>query len=170
MAFAKCCKRIYLELKHTLLSGRWSIWSNSITIFFFLQIWTLQSQWRAMPNFSSSEEVNFIIFAIFSNGGHLIFSTPLNFIILKHCSQVIPSVKFEKHESSRCLNCWRMKHDAPWRVQARCFGMTIAHYDPSGQMRLKYIFIFNKHTYVYFSISYSLISYEKCFQPLKLPC
>ena len=46
--------------------------------------------------FSSSEEkFDFVIFAIFSNGGHLGYSTRLKFIILRPWWQVVLHVKFE---------------------------------------------------------------------------
>ena len=48
----------------------------------------------------SGEKIDFIDFAIFSNGGHLGFSTILNFIILKLESLVMLHVKFENYECS----------------------------------------------------------------------
>ena len=43
----------------------------------------------------SGEKVDFVIFAIFSNGGHLGYSTRPNFIILRPWWQVMLHVKFE---------------------------------------------------------------------------
>ena len=43
----------------------------------------------------SRENGNFISFAIFSNGGHLKFSTTLNFIILKSLSLIMLLMKYE---------------------------------------------------------------------------
>ena len=52
-----------------------------------------------MPNFniilSASGEVEFVIFATFSNGSHLGFSIYLKFIILKPYSQVMHHVKYQ---------------------------------------------------------------------------
>ena len=39
-------------------------------------------------------------FAIFSNGGHLEFSTKLSFTILKPCSLIMLHVKFKIHGCS----------------------------------------------------------------------
>ena len=52
-----------------------------------------------IPN-GSGEEVDFVVFAIFSNGGHLGFSTWPNFTILRPWSQVMLHVKFENHGTS----------------------------------------------------------------------
>ena len=48
----------------------------------------------------SGEEVDFVVFVIFSNGGHLGYSTGPNFTILKPWSQVILHVKFENCRGS----------------------------------------------------------------------
>ena len=48
----------------------------------------------------SGEKVNFVGFAIFSNSGHLGFSTRLNFTILKPCSLIMQQVKFDNHGCS----------------------------------------------------------------------
>ena len=48
---------------------------------------------------SDSGEVDFVIFAIFSNGGHLGYLTGPNFTIMRPWSQVMLHVKFE---SCRC--------------------------------------------------------------------
>ena len=45
----------------------------------------------------SGEKVDFGSLAIFSNSGHLLLPTSLNFIILKPCSLVMQHVKFENH-------------------------------------------------------------------------
>ena len=82
-----------------------------------------------MPNFSiilsASGEVEFVIFATFSNGSHLGFSIYLKFIILKPCSQVMHHVKFEtiaaevseKHLFSKLFSNldrqWPMKDNQP---------------------------------------------------------
>ena len=56
-------------------------------------------QAKFQPNVSSHsrEKVDFIGFAIFNTGGHLGFSTRLNFLFLKPCSLIMPHVKFENH-------------------------------------------------------------------------
>ena len=45
----------------------------------------------------SGENDDFNSFAIFSNGGHLEFSTRLNFIVLKPWSPIILHMKFKIH-------------------------------------------------------------------------
>ena len=57
---------------------------------------------KFQPNIPSrsGENDDFISFAIFSNGGHLEFSTKLNFTILKPCSLIMVHVKFEIHRCS----------------------------------------------------------------------
>ena len=57
---------------------------------------------KFQPNVSSSsgEKVDFSGLAIFINSGHFLFSTRLNFIILKPCSLVMLHVKFENHGCS----------------------------------------------------------------------
>ena len=55
----------------------------------------------------SGEELDFVIFAIFSNGSHLGYLTGSNFTILRPWSQVMLHVKFENCRSrgrGRCLN------------------------------------------------------------------
>lgn len=49
---------------------------------------------------NSGEKGDFTGFAIFSVDSHLVFSTCLNFIILKPCSLIRLYVKFEIHERS----------------------------------------------------------------------
>ena len=57
---------------------------------------------KIQPKISSGSggEVDFVVFAIFSNSGHLGYSTRSNFIILRHWSQVMLYVKFENCRSS----------------------------------------------------------------------
>ena len=57
---------------------------------------------KLQPKISSGsgEEVDFVVFAIFSNSGHLGYSTQLNFTILRPWSQVMLHVKFENCRSS----------------------------------------------------------------------
>ena len=54
---------------------------------------------KFQPNIPSGSggKTDFIGFVIFSNGGHLGFSTRLNFNILKPCNIVILHVKFKNH-------------------------------------------------------------------------
>ena len=80
-------------------------------------------QAKIQPKISSGsgEKVDFVIFAIFSNGGHLGYSTWPNFIFLRPCWQVMLHVKFE---NCRCnsfiekdvwifvFKCWRTMHEA----------------------------------------------------------
>ena len=56
---------------------------------------------KIQPKISSrsGEKVDYVIFAIFSNGGHLGYSTWPNFIILRPWWQVMLHVKFE------CCRC-----------------------------------------------------------------
>ena len=58
---------------------------------------------KIQPKISSGsgEKVDFVIFAIFSNGGHLGYSTRPNFIILRPWWQVMLHVKFVNY---RCNN------------------------------------------------------------------
>ena len=87
-----------------------------------------------MPKISSDsgEEVDFVIFAIFTNGGHLGYSTWPNFTILRPWCQVMLHVKFESYRCSSFIEedvrifvvkCWQTKH-------AGCIVMAIAHYAP----------------------------------------
>ena len=57
---------------------------------------------KFQPNIPSrsGENGNFNSFAIFSNGGHLEFSTRLNFIILKPWSLAMLHMKFKIHGCS----------------------------------------------------------------------
>ena len=57
---------------------------------------------KIQPKISSGsgEEVNFVVFAIFNNGGHLGFLARPNFTILRPWSQVMLHVKFENCRSS----------------------------------------------------------------------
>ena len=57
---------------------------------------------KFQPNIPShsGENDDFISFAIFSNGGHLEFSTQLNFIILKPWSLIMHHIKFKIHGCS----------------------------------------------------------------------
>ena len=54
---------------------------------------------KFQPNIPSrsGENNDFISFAIFSNGGHLEFSTRLNFTILKTWSLIMLHMKFKIH-------------------------------------------------------------------------
>ena len=55
-----------------------------------------------LPKISSGseEEVDFVVFAIFNNSGHLGYSTLSNFTILRPWRQVMLHVKFENCRSS----------------------------------------------------------------------
>ena len=57
---------------------------------------------KFQPNMlsGSGETVDFSGLAIFSNSGHFLFSTRLNFINLKPCSLIKLFVKFEYHGCS----------------------------------------------------------------------
>ena len=57
---------------------------------------------KFQPNIPScsGENDDFISFAIFSNGGHLGFSTRLNFTILKPWSLIMLHMKFKIHGCS----------------------------------------------------------------------
>ena len=57
---------------------------------------------KFQPNIPSrtGENDDFISFAIFSNGGHLEFSTRLNFSILKPWSLIMLHMKFKIHGCS----------------------------------------------------------------------
>ena len=77
------------------------LWSNSATIVFFILIpinikVLLIFHTEFQPNIPSrsGENDDFISFTIFSNGGHLDFSTRLNFTILKPWSLIMLLVKF----------------------------------------------------------------------------
>ena len=60
----------------------------------------LQTKFQLNILSRSGENADFISFAVFNNGGHLEFSTRLNFIILKSWSQIMLHVKFEIHGCS----------------------------------------------------------------------
>ena len=69
----------------------------------------------------SGEQVDFVIFAISSNGGHLEYSTWPNFIILRTWWQVMLHVKFENCRYNSFIEkdvwifvfkWWRTMHDA----------------------------------------------------------
>ena len=76
----------------------------------------------------------FCYFWIFSNGGHLWYSTQLNFTISRPCSQVMPHVKFENCRSSGFIEyvwrfgfkCWRTTDDA--RTGCWLVGFNITHW------------------------------------------
>ena len=57
---------------------------------------------KFQPNILSGSggKVDFISFAIFSNGGHFEFSTRLNFTILKPWSLIKLHIKFKIHKCS----------------------------------------------------------------------
>ena len=57
---------------------------------------------KFQPNIPSrsGENDDFISFAIFSNGGHLEFSTTLNYTIMKLLSLIMLYVKFKIHGCS----------------------------------------------------------------------
>ena len=83
-----------------------SLWPNSAIDFFIFTIFNTKVPLMFHANFQpnipngSGEEVDFVVFAIFSNGGHLGFLTWPNFTILKPCSLVMLQVKFETHGCS----------------------------------------------------------------------
>ena len=76
-----------------------------VLLFFFISInikVLLIFHTKFQPNTPSrsGENGDFISFAIFSNGGHLEFSTRLNFTILKSWSLIMLHIKFEIHGCS----------------------------------------------------------------------
>ena len=101
-----------------------------LTIFFIFTILNtyvpLIFHAKIQPKISSGsgEKIDFVIFAIFSNGSHLGYSTWPNFIILRPWWQVMLHVKYE---NCRCntfiekdvwifvFKCWQTMHDA-WRT------------------------------------------------------
>ena len=79
---------------------------------------------KIQPKMSSGsgEKADFVIFAIFSNGGHLEYSTWPNFIILRPWCQVMLHVKFENCRCNSFIDkdvwifgfkCWRTN---AWRT------------------------------------------------------
>ena len=92
---------------------------------------------KIQPKISSGygEEVDFVVFAFFSNSGYLGYSTWPNFTILRPWSQVMLHVKFENCRSRSFIEdvwifafkSWRTTHNT--RI-----GMAIAHYGPLGQV------------------------------------
>ena len=67
---------------------------------FYNSEYLLTFQGKIQPNIpSGSGKVDFVIFAIFNNAGHLRYSTCPNFTILRPWSQVKLHVKFENCRS-----------------------------------------------------------------------
>ena len=69
----------------------------------------------------SGEDVHFVVFATFSNSGHLGYSTWPNFIILRPWSQIMHHENFQNCRSSSfkdedvwvfVFKCWRTMHNA----------------------------------------------------------
>ena len=60
----------------------------------------VHTKFQPQIHIRSRENGDFNSFAIFSNGGHLEFSTRLNFIILKPWSLIMLHMKFKIHGCS----------------------------------------------------------------------
>ena len=60
---------------------------------------------KIQPKISSGsgEKVDYVVLAIFSNGGHLGYSTGPNFTILRPWSQILLHVKFQNCRSSNFI-------------------------------------------------------------------
>ena len=105
----------------------YSTWPNFIILRPWSQVmlhvkFDIPCQNSAKISNGSGEKVDIVIFAIFSNGGHLGYSTRLNFIILRPWSQVMLHIKFEKCRCNsfiekRYLNiCFQVLTNDAWRT------------------------------------------------------